>query len=33
MGLRVAGVPHRVGGVTAALQSLTQEVATEQPIG
>jgi alanine-glyoxylate transaminase/serine-glyoxylate transaminase/serine-pyruvate transaminase len=33
MGLRVAGVPHREGGVTAALQSLTQEVATEQPIG
>jgi alanine-glyoxylate transaminase/serine-glyoxylate transaminase/serine-pyruvate transaminase len=33
MGLRVAGVPHREGGVTAALQSLTQEVAAEQPIG
>jgi alanine-glyoxylate transaminase/serine-glyoxylate transaminase/serine-pyruvate transaminase len=33
MGLRLAGVPHRDGGVTAALQSLTQEVATEQPIG
>jgi alanine-glyoxylate transaminase/serine-glyoxylate transaminase/serine-pyruvate transaminase len=33
MGLRVAGVPHREGGVTAALQSLAQEIATEQPIG
>ena len=33
MGLRLAGVPHRDGGVTAALQSLTQKVATEQPIG
>jgi alanine-glyoxylate transaminase/serine-glyoxylate transaminase/serine-pyruvate transaminase len=32
MGLRVAGVPHSDGGVTAALQSLTQEVATE-PVG
>jgi alanine-glyoxylate transaminase / serine-glyoxylate transaminase / serine-pyruvate transaminase len=33
MGLRVAGVPHRDGGVAAALDSLTQEVPTEQPIG
>jgi alanine-glyoxylate transaminase / serine-glyoxylate transaminase / serine-pyruvate transaminase len=33
MGLRVAGVPHREGGVTAALQSLTQEIATEQAVG
>lgn len=32
MGLRIAGVPHRDGGVTAALQSLTQEIASEQPI-
>ena len=33
MGLRVAGVPHRDGGIAAALDSLTQEVPTEQPIG
>jgi len=33
MGLRLAAVPHRDGGVTAALRSLAQEVATEQPIG
>ncbi len=33
MGLRVAGVPHRDGGIQAALDSLTQEVPTEQPIG
>ena len=32
MGLRLAGVPHREGGVTAALRSLAQEVASEQPI-
>lgn len=32
MGLRVAGVPHREGGVTAALRSLTQEVPAAQPI-
>jgi alanine-glyoxylate transaminase/serine-glyoxylate transaminase/serine-pyruvate transaminase len=32
MGLRVAGVPHREGGVTAALRSLTQEVPAVQPI-
>ena len=32
MGLRIAGVPHRDGGVTAALHSLTQEIASEQPI-
>ena len=32
MGLRVAGVPHREGGVTAALRSLAQEVPAEQPI-
>lgn len=31
MGLRIAGVPHRDGGVTEALRSLSQEVA--QPIG
>jgi alanine-glyoxylate transaminase / serine-glyoxylate transaminase / serine-pyruvate transaminase len=33
MGLRVAGVPHREGGVTAALRSLTQDVPAAQPIG
>jgi alanine-glyoxylate transaminase/serine-glyoxylate transaminase/serine-pyruvate transaminase len=33
MGLRIAGVPHRDGGVTAALQSLSQEIPSEQPIG
>ena len=33
MGLRVAGVPHRDGGIAAALDSLTHEVRTEQPIG
>ena len=33
MGLRVAGVPHREGGVTAALRSLVQEVPSAQPIG
>ena len=33
MGLRVAAVPHREGGVTAALRSLTQEVPAAQPIG
>jgi alanine-glyoxylate transaminase/serine-glyoxylate transaminase/serine-pyruvate transaminase len=33
MGLRVAGVPHREGGVTAALRSLAQEIAAAQPIG
>ena len=33
MGLRLAAVPHRDGGVTAALRSLVQEVATEQTIG
>jgi len=32
MGLRVAGVPHREGGVTAALRSLTQEAPAAQPI-
>jgi alanine-glyoxylate transaminase / serine-glyoxylate transaminase / serine-pyruvate transaminase len=32
MGLRIAGVPHRDGGVTAALRSLTQEVPAAQPI-
>jgi alanine-glyoxylate transaminase / serine-glyoxylate transaminase / serine-pyruvate transaminase len=32
MGLRIAGVPHRDGGVTAALQGLAQEIASEQPI-
>ena len=32
MGLRIAGVPHRDGGVTAALHSLAQEIASEQPI-
>jgi alanine-glyoxylate transaminase/serine-glyoxylate transaminase/serine-pyruvate transaminase len=31
MGLRIAGVPHRDGGVTEALRSLSQEIA--QPIG
>jgi alanine-glyoxylate transaminase/serine-glyoxylate transaminase/serine-pyruvate transaminase len=30
MGLRLASVPHRDGGVTAALRSLTQEISTEQ---
>ena len=33
MGLRVAGIPHREGGVTAALNSLIQEVPSAQPIG
>jgi alanine-glyoxylate transaminase/serine-glyoxylate transaminase/serine-pyruvate transaminase len=33
MGLRAAGVPHREGGVTAALRSLVQEVPSAQPIG
>jgi len=33
MGLRIAGVPHRDGGVTAALHSLSQEIPSEQPIG
>ncbi len=33
MGLRIAGVPHRDGGVTAALRSLTREIAAEQPVG
>lgn len=33
MGLRVGGVPHREGGVTAALRSLTQDVPAAQPIG
>ena len=33
MGLRLAAVPHRDGAVTAALRSLTQEIAAEQPIG
>jgi alanine-glyoxylate transaminase / serine-glyoxylate transaminase / serine-pyruvate transaminase len=33
MGLRVAGVPHRDGGVTAALRSLTDDVPAPQPIG
>ena len=33
MGLRIAAVPHRDGGVTAALRSLTQEIVAEQPIG
>jgi alanine-glyoxylate transaminase / serine-glyoxylate transaminase / serine-pyruvate transaminase len=33
MGLRVAGVPHREGGVTAALRSLTADVPAPQPIG
>lgn len=33
MGLRLAGVPHRDGGIAAALDRLTQEVPTEQPIG
>jgi alanine-glyoxylate transaminase/serine-glyoxylate transaminase/serine-pyruvate transaminase len=32
MGLRVAGVPYREGGVTAALRSLTPEVPAAQPI-
>jgi len=32
MGLRVAGVPHREGGVSAALRSLVQEVPAAQPI-
>jgi len=32
MGLRVAGVPHREGGVTAALRSLTQDVPATQPL-
>jgi alanine-glyoxylate transaminase / serine-glyoxylate transaminase / serine-pyruvate transaminase len=33
MGLRVAGIPHREGGVTAALRSLVQDVPAAQPIG
>jgi alanine-glyoxylate transaminase / serine-glyoxylate transaminase / serine-pyruvate transaminase len=33
MGLRVAGVPHREGGVTAALRRLTEDVPAPQPIG
>ena len=33
MGLRIAAVPHRDGGITAALRSLTQEIVAEQPIG
>jgi alanine-glyoxylate transaminase/serine-glyoxylate transaminase/serine-pyruvate transaminase len=33
MGLRAAGVPHREGGVTAALRSLVQDVPSAQPIG
>jgi len=33
MGLRVAGIPHREGGVTAALNSLIQEVPSSRPIG
>jgi alanine-glyoxylate transaminase/serine-glyoxylate transaminase/serine-pyruvate transaminase len=33
MGLRMAGMPHREGGVTAALRSLVQDVAAAQPIG
>jgi alanine-glyoxylate transaminase/serine-glyoxylate transaminase/serine-pyruvate transaminase len=33
MGLRVAGIPHREGGVTAALHSLVQDVPSAQPIG
>jgi len=33
MGLRIAGVPHRDGGVTAALHSLSQEIPSEQTIG
>jgi alanine-glyoxylate transaminase/serine-glyoxylate transaminase/serine-pyruvate transaminase len=33
MGLRLASVPHRDGGVTAALRSLTKEIVAEQPIG
>jgi alanine-glyoxylate transaminase/serine-glyoxylate transaminase/serine-pyruvate transaminase len=33
MGLRIAAVPHRDGGVNAALRSLTQEIVAEQPIG
>jgi alanine-glyoxylate transaminase/serine-glyoxylate transaminase/serine-pyruvate transaminase len=32
MGLRIAGVPHREGGVTAALRSLVQDVPAAQPI-
>ena len=32
MGLRVAGVPYREGGVTAALRSLTPEVPAVQPV-
>ncbi len=32
MGLRLAAIPHRDGGVTAALRSLTQEIVAEQPI-
>ena len=32
MALRVAAIPHRDGGVTAALRSLTQEIGAEQPI-
>ena len=33
MGLRMAGIPHREGGVTAALRSLVQDVPAAQPIG
>jgi len=33
MGLRLAAVPHRDGGVSAALRSLTEEIVAEQPIG
>jgi len=33
MGLRIAGVPHREGGVTTALRSLIQDVPVAQPIG
>jgi alanine-glyoxylate transaminase/serine-glyoxylate transaminase/serine-pyruvate transaminase len=32
MGLRLANVPHRAGGVTAALRCLTQDVPAAQPI-
>ena len=32
MGLRLAAIPHRDGGVTAALRNLTQEIVAEQPI-
>jgi len=33
MGLRLAAVPHRDGGVSAALRSLTEEIVAERPIG